>query len=81
MTEKDTRRLLLSLAQMLRTHFEYLHTLHDSTIALFDVLRKKNPEIETLYRQHPLVRAQHPSAQSAAEMLRNIDSLIEQLKS
>jgi hypothetical protein len=49
MTEIETRKLLLQLTQMLRAHFEYLHTLHDSTIALFDVLRKKNPEIETLY--------------------------------
>lgn len=72
MTEIETRKLLLQLAQMLRTHFEYLHTLHDSTIALFDVLRKKNPEIETLYRQHPLVRSQHPSGQTAEEMIRNI---------
>jgi hypothetical protein len=65
---------------MLRTHFEYLHTLHDSTIALFHVLRKKNPEIETLNRQHPLARSQHPSGQTAEEMLRNIDGLIELLK-
>jgi hypothetical protein len=72
MTEIETRKLLLQLAQMLRTHFEYLHTLHDSTIALFDVLRKKNPEIETLYQQHPLVRSQHPSGQTAEEMIRNI---------
>jgi hypothetical protein len=79
MTEIETRKLLLQLAQMLRAHFEYLHTLHDS-IALFDVLRKKNPEIETLYRQHPLVRSQHPSGQTAEEMLRSIDGLIELLK-
>ncbi len=80
MTEIETRKLLLQLAQMLRAHFEYLHTLNDSTIALFDVLRKKNPEIETLYRQHPLVRSQHPSGQTAEEMLRSIDGLIELLK-
>jgi hypothetical protein len=80
MTAVETRKLLLSLAQMLRVHFEYLHSLHDSTIALFDVLRAKNPEIEKLYKQHPLVRAQHPSEESPAEMLRHIDALIEQLK-
>ncbi len=80
MTEIETRKLLLQLAQMLRAHFEYLHTLHDSTIALFDVLRKKNPEIETLYRQHPLVRSQHPQGQTAEEMLRSIDGLIDLLK-
>ena len=80
MTEIETRKLLLQLAQMLRAHFEYLHTLHDSTIALFDVLRKKNPEIETLYRQHPLVRSQHPSGPTAEEMLRSIDGLIKLLK-
>ncbi|HEY2109983.1 MAG TPA: hypothetical protein VGH17_08775 [Candidatus Acidoferrales bacterium] len=80
MTEIETRKLLLQLAQLLRAHFEYLHTLHDSTIALFDVLRKKNPEIETLYRQHPLVRSQHPQGQTAEEMLRSIDGLIELLK-
>lgn len=80
MTEIETRKLLLQLAQMLRAHFEYLHTLHDSTIALFDVLRKKNPEIETLYRQYPLVRSQHPQGQTAEEMLRSIDGLIELLK-
>ncbi len=80
MTEIETRKLLLQLAQMLRAHFEYLHTLHDSTIALFDVLRKKNPEIETLYRQHPLVQSQHPQGQTAEEMLRSIDGLIELLK-
>jgi hypothetical protein len=80
MTEVDTRQLLLQLAQILRAHFEYLHTLHDSTIALFDVLRKKNPEIETPYRQHPLVRAQHPPGQSPEEMLRSIDGLISLLK-
>jgi hypothetical protein len=65
---------------MLRTHFEYLHSLHDSTIALFEVLRAKNLEIEKLYLQHPLVRAQHAPGQSPAEMLGNIDALIEQLK-
>jgi len=65
---------------MVRTHFEYLHTLHDSTLALFDVLRKENPEIETLYRQHPLIRAQYAPGQSPEEMLRNIDGLIELLK-
>jgi hypothetical protein len=80
MTEIETRKSLLSLAQMLRTHFEYLHSLHDSTIALFDVLRRKNPEIEKLYKLHPLVRAQHPSEVSPADMLRHIDNLIEQLK-
>jgi hypothetical protein len=80
MTEIETRKLLLQLAQMLRAHFEYLHTLHDSTIALFDVLRKKNPEIETLYLRHPLVRSQHPQGQTAEEMLKNIDGLIELLK-
>jgi hypothetical protein len=80
MTEIETRKLLLQLTQMLRSHFEYLHTLHDSTIALFDVLRKKNPEIETLYRQHPLVRSQHRSGQTAEEMLRSIDGLIELLQ-
>jgi hypothetical protein len=80
MTEIETRKLLSQLAQLLRAHFEYLHTLHDSTIALFDVLRKKNPEIETLYRQHPLVRSQHPQGQTAEEMLRSIDGLIELLK-
>lgn len=80
MTQTDTRKALLSFAQMLRTHFEYLHSLHDSTIALFDVLRAKNPEIEKLYRQHPLVRAQHAPGESPAEMLGHIDTLIEQLK-
>jgi len=62
---------------MVRAHFEDLYTLHDSTLALLDVLRKKNPEIETLYRQHPLVRAQHAPGQNPEEMLRNIDGLIE----
>jgi hypothetical protein len=33
---------------MLRTHFEYLHTLHDSTIALFYVLRKKTRRLRHL---------------------------------
>lgn len=80
MTQPEPRNSLLSLAQMVRTHFEYLHSLHDSTIALFEVLRAKNPEIEKLYLQHPLVRAQHAPGQSPAEMLGRIDALIEQLK-
>lgn len=80
MTQTDTHNALLSLAQMLRTHFEYLHSLHDSTIALFEVLRAKNPEIEKLYLRHPLVLAQHAPGESPAEMLGHIDTLIEQLK-
>ena len=64
MTEIETRKLLLQLAQLLRAHFEYLHTLHDSTIALFDVLRKKNPEIDALPAASASTLAASPGANS-----------------
>ena len=65
MSEIETRRVLYSLVQLLRDQTQYLLGLHQSTIALFDILREKNPELETLYKQHPLVRAQREQSLDA----------------
>ena len=77
MSELDTRQALCAVARILKTQMVYVQGVHKNLVALYEVLKAADPDLESKHRlamDRPQVWREYENS------IRNIDALIQQLE-
>lgn len=77
--DEQTRKVLLSILEVLKTETAYLHRQHGWVIAVSETV-EKHPDLAVKLRDHPFYnQGPRPDVNITASLLEQVDLLLQQL--